>query len=494
MTSLSAFFTLLGLAGYVLGRELILKDRIHGFVVIFMSLLLFGLLATLSKENGVLLPLYMLVLEIWVFRFDAPGRIRNALKWYWAIVIAIPIILIVGALITKPDALLGIFSYQYRSFTLEQRLFTETRALWFYLRLILVPDIRQMGIYHDDIALSSDLYNPPITPFAVAGIVGLTIIVIAGFRRARALSFAIAWFFVGHSLESTLLPLELVHEHRNYLPQYGILFALVYYLTYPHVKLGESLKLRQGLLALYLTLCCGITYARVLDWKDEWTLYNRDVINHPESARAHTMLAIILHDNKQFQAAEYHLRKATQLEPTESQTMIRLAQNLYGTNRKIPEDVLLELERRLRTYPYSGLTLGTFEPLLINTLLNPVLNLRLIHMYEHLLDRKDIVLHKDWYLIAYRTLAFTYRERKDYKMALRYFDKALELKPEPAYYLSKGEVYIKLGKLEDASRMLVSAEKSNMDMNQDERLRKENLAAAIKSAPLKRKAPNRVNK
>ena len=122
MTSLSAFFTLLGLAGYILGRELILKDRIRGFVVIFTSLLLFSLLATLSKENGVLLPLYMLVLEIWIFRFNAPSRLGNALKWYWAIVIATPIIFAVGILATKPDALLGIFSYQYRNFTLEQRL------------------------------------------------------------------------------------------------------------------------------------------------------------------------------------------------------------------------------------------------------------------------------------------------------------------------------------------------------------------------------------
>ena len=220
---------------------------------------------------------------------------------------------------------------------------------------------------------------------------------------------------------------------------------------------------------------------------------SRDVINHPESASAHTMLGIILHDNNQHLAAEFHFLRASQLEPTDSKVMLRLAQHLYTENGEIPENVLKELERRLQSYSYSGITLWTFEPLLRNTLKNPVLNLRLIHMYEQLINRKDIVLLSDFYQSAYSTLAFTYRERKDYKIALRYFDKALELKPEPAYYLSKGEIYIKLGKLEDASRMLISVEESNRDINQDERLRKENLAAAIKSAS-QRKSPNRVNK
>ena len=493
MTSLATLFILLGLAGYILGREQIVAGKSRGFLVIIASLLGFGVLATLTKENGVLLPLFMLVVEVWIFTFAAPGGLKRILRWYWSVLIGIPIIAALVILAVKPDLLIGQFNYQYRDFTLGERLLTETRAIWFYLRLILIPDIRQMGIYHDDFQVSNDLFTPSITPFAVVGLLVLTITALFAYHRARILSFAVAWFLAGHTLESTFIPLELVHEHRNYLPQYGILFALVYYLTYPHQWLQKSLRLRQSLLVLYLALLCSVTYARALDWTDEWTMYNRDVINHPNSASANTILGILLHDNKQYASAEYHFTRAAQVSPTDAKTILRLAQHVYTETRTIPNELLTELDRRLRLYSYSGITLWTFEPLLNNTLKDPVLNLRLIHMYEKLIGRKDIILASGWYQSAYRTLAFTYRERKEYKTALLYFDKAIELKPEPGYYLSKGEIYIKLGRPEDASDMIRALEKMGPEMNQDEQLRKENLAAAIKSALQKRKSPNQVN-
>ena len=59
------------------------------------------------------------------------------------------------------------------------------------------------------------------------------------------LSFALAWFLAGHVLESTFVPLELVHEHRNYLPQYSILFGITYYLVYPYADIPSTLKTRR---------------------------------------------------------------------------------------------------------------------------------------------------------------------------------------------------------------------------------------------------------
>ena len=52
-------------------------------------------------------------------------------------------------------------------------------------------------------------------------------------RWGRYLAFGIAWFLVGHSIESTVFSLELYFEHRNYFPGVGlfllagVLFALV---------------------------------------------------------------------------------------------------------------------------------------------------------------------------------------------------------------------------------------------------------------------------
>ena len=53
-----------------------------------------------------------------------------------------------------------------------------------------------------------------------------------GVRRRAMWSFGLLWYLVGHSLESSLLSLELVFEHRNYVPSFGILFAGAYYLPW----------------------------------------------------------------------------------------------------------------------------------------------------------------------------------------------------------------------------------------------------------------------
>ena len=488
MTSLSALFVLLGLAGYIMGREQLNRGKTHGLATIVASLLVFGTLATLTKENGVLLPLYMLVVEIWVFRFAGSSQTRKLLRWFWVVVIAIPLITAIAILAIHPAKLLGYFSYQYRDFDLSQRLFSEARVIWFYLRLILVPDISIMGIYHDDFITSRGLLDPPTTFLAIAGIASVLVIAVMSYRKAPVLSFAIAWFFAGHSMESTIIPLELVHEHRNYLPQFGILTALVYYILHPHPGLSRSLLLRRVLIGIYLALLCVATSARATDWRDEWTLYNRDVINHPGSVRAHTMLGIILHDNKQYPAAEREFRLAARLGTSDAASMVRLAQHFYGAHGTIPEYVYAELEKRLLTQPYSGLTLSDLAILLNDTLDNLPLNLRLIGLYEKLIARDDIVLSPGWREFAWRTLAFTYRERKDYHNALNYFDKAIAYDPHPAYYLSKGEIYMKLNRPGDAAGMLREIERQGRPLKGDEQLRANNLAAALDSGKQKNRS------
>lgn len=479
MTSLASLFVIAGLLGYVIGREQLLRGQKRGFLIMLASLLVFGGLAIFSKEIGVLLLPYMFVIEIVFYRFAAPQHLRRPLKAFWLALLALPAAAVLLILAVQPESLLGVFNYQYRDFSLTERLLTEPRALWFYLRLILLPDIAQMGIYHDDFAVSRGLFDPPSTVFALLGIAALLALAVTSYRRHPILSFAIAWFLVGHSLESTILPLELVHEHRNYLPQFGILFALVYYLTYPYARLTKSLTLRQGLVVLILALFAGITYARALDWKDEWTLYNKDVLNHPTSPRARTMLGIILHDNKQYAAAEVHFRKAAELDPHDSKAILRLAQHLYVATGDIPEDVLSELEYRLFKYPYTNITLWTFEPILNNTLKDPELNLRFVRVYERLLQRTDIVLMPGWYELGYRMLAFTFRERGDYEEALSYFNKAAELNPRPAYDLLRAEIYVKIERVEKAKEFANRLMNQTSSLNDDEAKRLDNLRKTL---------------
>ena len=49
-----------------------------------------------------------------------------------------------------------------------QRLLTESRVLWFYVGMIVYPDVRSMSLYHDDFLVSTGLLEPGTTLLAIA--------------------------------------------------------------------------------------------------------------------------------------------------------------------------------------------------------------------------------------------------------------------------------------------------------------------------------------
>jgi hypothetical protein len=149
MTSLATLFTLGGLIFYVWGR-LQLCDSNRGIGQILIGLLVFGPLAALSKENGVLLPLFMFAIELVLFRFETAKRsTRFFLIGFFSLTVALPILGFLIFLLAQPEWLLD--GYKIRDFTFTERLMTEARVIWFYVQMIVLPNNSQLGIYHDDI-------------------------------------------------------------------------------------------------------------------------------------------------------------------------------------------------------------------------------------------------------------------------------------------------------------------------------------------------------
>jgi hypothetical protein len=105
-----------------------------------------------------------------------------------------------------------------RPWTMSQRMLTEPRVLWDYLRLLWLPRPYTAGVFNDQFTASTSPFNPWTTIPATVGIVGLFALAIAFRRRAPAASTALVFFLVGHTVESTTVPLELYFEHRNYVP------------------------------------------------------------------------------------------------------------------------------------------------------------------------------------------------------------------------------------------------------------------------------------
>lgn len=266
MESLSALFTLLGLLGYMHGRLLMDSNPEKartGWYWVWAGLIGCGLLAIFSKESGVMLPVYALLLEWLVLGGGQPkSETRRRLFWLYSLVLALPGIL--GLLWLGPGLFTGA-GYEHRTFTLSERLWTEARVLWDYLRWIVFPNPSELSLYHDAYPVSKGPLDPVTSLVGAVGLLALATGAVLVRRRWPWLSLGILWFFVMHLLVSTFVGLELVYEHRNYMGSLGIYLALFgalllnpYAQRYPFAAYGVAL----AVIAMY-----GVfTHMRASEW------------------------------------------------------------------------------------------------------------------------------------------------------------------------------------------------------------------------------------
>lgn len=282
MNMLATLFVLAGLVCYAEGRARMLRDE-RGALAPLAGICLFGVLATLSKENGALIPAYALVVEALCFRFEVsqPEQSRILKAFFW-LSVALPLMLFAVYLATHPHWLAN--GYAGRNFTIEGRVLSEARILCDYLLWIFVPNPAWMGIYHDDIATSTGLFNPISTGFAIVFLLTLIIAAWKLRRRSPGFTFGVAWFLVGHAMESTILPLELVFEHRNYLPMAGLLLGALSALAALVPSRWSMRSLTIGCVALALGLA-GLTAVRAMSWGNPLRLALDDAHHHPDSSR-----------------------------------------------------------------------------------------------------------------------------------------------------------------------------------------------------------------
>ena len=287
MTGLSTLFTLAALSSYFWGRIRIAEER-SGALWILGAIPL-AALGFLAKEIAVLLPLLLLVSELTVLRGVSAGHQRRFVRAAWILMVALPLLAGTAYFFTHP----GLLNYDGRPFSLEERVLTQTRILWLYVRWLFVPDISAFGLFHDDIALSTGLTSPITTLISAIGLLGVTLAALLMRRRLPVFSFAVMFFLAGHALESTVLPLEMVFEHRNYLPSVGLLFLLVYLV----IVSASGLKIANAarvLGVLLLASYTAVTYIRVDNWSSLSNFLLSSAENHPNSPRANFMAAQLL--------------------------------------------------------------------------------------------------------------------------------------------------------------------------------------------------------
>jgi len=308
MALLAALFYVLGIYFYVRSRiSKIARNR----VLFLLGCVLSFILALGSKENAAMFPLALVLVEIVFFQDHSLQKTRRLLL---GIVLASGVLVIlIGILFfMKGDPLFFLKGYSYRPFSFTERLMTEPRIVIYYLSQIFYPTPLRLSIQHD-VIISTGLLKPWTTLPAILAVfllVGTGLFLV---KKRPLIAFAILFFFLNHVIESTIIPLELMYEHRNYLPSLflflpvsvGIKRLIDYY--------REKKILIYFIIISFVTLILitfGIgTYTRNMAWATEKSLWEDAIKKAPQSTRPYYRLAVPYSDMGQLDKSIALLRK-----------------------------------------------------------------------------------------------------------------------------------------------------------------------------------------
>lgn len=357
MTLLMAIFVLLGLLAYLrglLGTQLSLRQRAAW---ILLGLGASTALAFLSKENGILLPVYALALDGTLLS-SSVKHLPPPLQWLRRLLIWPVVAFVIGFLVWI--AFLAWGQHNGRDFTVGERLLTEPRAIASYLGNIFLPRFGVYGLYHEGFTVSRALLSPPTTALCLGLLLASIGVAIGARRRWPLLALAILWYLGGQLLESSTVMLELYFEHRNYVPFMGVMMAIAIGIT--HIE--DIRKLRLCLVATCAwLLACGFTTAlSARIYASEDVLAYAWAQAEPDSVRAQVYLAERLFKQGKLDSALEVLNSAASSHPNNA----GIAENrvhVLCVQQSLKDSDIRQLSTLLQTAPFDRGGYENMEPL-----------------------------------------------------------------------------------------------------------------------------------
>lgn len=306
MSSMAAMFSLTSLLLFLLGRQ---TGTVTRRCMLWCGAFLAWLLALGAKEIAAALPAVLLLVELLFFR-PPQGR-RPATVVAYALLAAVGILAAAFVYLGADPATALSDQYQIRSFTAAERVLTELRVLVFYLSLLLFPWPGRLSLDHG-FSVSHSLVDPVSTLLCALLLVLMVVLAVRLARRQPIISFCILWYFVTLAIESSFIGLELVFEHRLYLPMFGFALAVAYCfcLVSAHHRIASA-----TLAGLMVVALATATVVRNGVWRDPIALWSDAVSKNPNGYRARNNLGRALADRGDFQRAMHEFDEAIRIEP-----------------------------------------------------------------------------------------------------------------------------------------------------------------------------------
>jgi len=521
MNSLAAMFYILSMLSYIKGRMFQIrtpdspkpktggeKSWAYKPFLYFVACTIAGFLSAACKENSVTLPFFIILYEFYFFQNLKSSWLKKFIGLAFVIVIfsAILVQIFIGLTIIK-----WYFNIYYEgfSFTMLQRALTEFRVVIYYITLFFFPHPNRMNFDYD-FPLSHSLMDPITTLLSLCAIISLISVSLVYAKKERLLSFGILWFFGNLAIESSIIPLDIIFEHRTYLPSilFSVIFvaivwrfnapafckiilfsALIVLLSYwtfqrnlvwrnpvtlwhdcvqkspkkdrPHANLGKSLEMAGRIdeaiieytkaLAInpyhqFVLNNMGLAMYKKGDLDKAIHYYQKAILSDPDFAEAHNNLGVALVDQNKLEEGISHYKEAIRLKPDHPQAPGNLTKAVEGLQRI--DEKITETQNKLKLEPKN---------------IDHYYRLGVLHYLKGHFDdaaeyHRNALSIQPNYVKSLKGLSAIYCMKKEYDSAIAITRKMIELQPEnPSGYYDIACIYSLQNKKKHAIKWLQKA-------------------------------------
>ncbi len=464
MNSLATMFYMIAFLAYLKFR-LTEKERQKPWMAA-LAIIAF-LLAMGSKEIAITLPIFIFLYE-WFFFQDLA---RQWLIKHFRAILSIVLVLGVMAFVYLGSNPLEVLlaAYSHRDFTLWQRILTEPRVVLHYIDLFLLPHPDRLSLLHE-FEISTSLTSPISTMPLFIILHSMVVATILAARKHRLYSFCLLWFFGNLFLESSFIGLEIMFEHRTYLP--SMLLGL-FFLSIQRFFAPQWLH-RSILVALFL-LFSFWTHERNALWADKVALWQDCLQKHPGEVRIYNLLGQAHAEKGNIKEALAKYQQALDLDPDNIEAYNNLGIALVGVGRV--EAAIDNLKTAIQIDPGNSLThynlalafaeIGYFkdaehhynmahqhsefdaDPHTHNNL--GILLSKMGRDQEAIAEFKEIIRIDPYHPEAHNNLGVIYAKLHDYQNAASSFQEALEISGNDPVILNRlGLAQMLQGKYDEA--------------------------------------------
>lgn len=308
MACMAGLFTIMVLYFYLSARTAEKRSHAIGLFVVCTFLALLGFA---TKETTAMLPFTLFLFDLFLIQGISKETLRKNL--IPGLLCALTVLLI-GFAYTGFASPIGEYK-DIRPFTMWERLLTQPRVTLYYIGLLLYPANVRLMLLHD-MDFSKNLLEPWTTMPAMGLIILILAFAMLTSRKRPLVSFCIIFFFLNHLIEGSVISLELVYEHRNYVP--AMLFFIPVAVFILHVINYFSYRrfLQAAMLCgavLILVFLGDSTYTRNEIFSKEFNLWIDNTEKAPLISRTHNNLGKTYWELRRYDESYQEFLRASQI-------------------------------------------------------------------------------------------------------------------------------------------------------------------------------------